>query len=110
MTVAEVAEALDLRVFTSETALTSSVGSGYAGDLLSDVMSHCKEGSAWMTIQTHQNIIAVAVLTGVSAVIICGGRVPEADTIARAQKENIAVLGSDKSLYETVGKVYNLLV
>jgi len=110
MTVGEMAGTLSLRVFTGETALTSGIMSGYAGDLLSDVMSHCKERSAWMTIQTHQNIIAVAVLTGVSAVIICGGRVPEEDTLARAKKENIAVLGSDKSLYETVGEVYNLLV
>jgi len=110
MTVAEVASALELKVFTGEVALTNNVACGYAGDLLSDVMSHCKDGSAWLTIQTHQNIIAVAVLTGVSAVIICGGRVPETDTLARAQRENIPVLGSDKCLYETVGKVYNLLV
>ncbi|MDP2857535.1 MAG: DRTGG domain-containing protein [Bacillota bacterium] len=110
MTVGEMAQTLSLRIFTGETALTSGIATGYAGDLLSDVMSHCKEGSAWMTIQTHQNIIAVAVLTGVSAVIVCGGRAPEEDTLARAQKENIAVLGSNKSLYETVGKVYNLLV
>ena len=32
----------------------------YCGDLLSWVMSHAKEGEAWITVQTHINVIAVA--------------------------------------------------
>lgn len=42
---------------------------GYTSDLLSDVMAHIKEDDALITIQAHKNTIAVASLTGASAVI-----------------------------------------
>jgi len=109
VTVGEMASALELHVHVGEDTLAKEVKGGYAGDLLSDVMSHAKECCVWMTIQTHQNIVAVAVLTGVAAVVICGGRMPDGDTLVKARKEGISVLGSPESLYETVGRVYSKL-
>lgn len=110
MTVGELASALGLAVFTGHNNLLSAeVTGGYAGDLLSDVMSHAREGCVWLTIQTHQNIVAVAVLTGVSAIVICGGRKPDDDTLEKARKEGVVVLGSARTLFETAGKVYKLL-
>ncbi len=74
---------------------------GYTSDLLSDVMAHLKEGDALITIQAHKNTIAVASLTGASAVIFCHGRTVSADVIETAAKENIAVFVSANSQYET---------
>ncbi len=74
---------------------------GYTSDLLSDVMAHLKEGDALITIQAHKNTIAVASLTGASAVILCHGRTASSDTLAAAAKENIAVFVSSGSQYET---------
>jgi hypothetical protein len=74
---------------------------GYTSDLLSDVMAHLKEGDALITIQAHKNTIAVASLTGASAVIFCHGRTASPDVLAAAAKENIAVFVSSGSQFQT---------
>lgn len=74
---------------------------GYTSDLLSDVMAHLKEGEVLITIQAHKNTIAVASLTGASAIILCHGRTASPETLDVAAKENIAVFVSSGSQYET---------
>lgn len=74
---------------------------GYTSDLLSDVMANLTEGDALITIQAHKNTVAVAALTGASALIFCHGRTPDADTLAAAEKEQIAVFVSSLSQYQT---------
>ena len=74
---------------------------GYTSDLLSDVMAHLKEGDALITIQAHKNTIAVASLTGASAVIFCHGRTASPDALEAAAKENIAVFVSSGGQYQT---------
>jgi predicted methyltransferase len=82
---------------------------GYCSDLLSDVMANAREGQAWITIQTHKNVIAVALLTGVAAVIIAGGRQPEADTVQKEAEEKVTVLLSDEPSFEVAGRLYVVL-
>jgi hypothetical protein len=74
---------------------------GYTSDLLSDVMAHLKDGDVFITIQAHKNTIAVASLTGASAVILCHGRTASPDMLQAAAKENIAVFVSSGSQFET---------
>jgi hypothetical protein len=64
-------------------------------------MAHLKEGDALITIQAHKNTIAVASLTGASAVILCHGRTASPDMLETAAKENIAVFVSSGSQFET---------
>ncbi len=79
----------------------TEITGGYTSDLLSDVMAHIKEGDALITIQAHKNTIAVASLTGASAVIFCHGRIASPDVLEAAAKENIAVFVSSGSQFET---------
>lgn len=79
----------------------TEITGGYTSDLLSDVMAHLKEGDALITIQAHKNTIAVAALTGASAVIFCHGRKADPDMLEAAAKENISVLTSALSQYAT---------
>jgi hypothetical protein len=79
----------------------TEITGGYTSDLLSDVMAHLKEGEALITIQAHKNTIAVASLTGASAVIFCHGRTATFDMLEVAAKEKIAVFVSSGSQYET---------
>lgn len=82
-------------------AADAEITGGYTSDLLSDVMAHLKEGDTLITIQAHKNTIAVASLTGASAVIFCHGRTASPDVLEAAAKENIAVFISSGSQFET---------
>lgn len=72
--------------------LEAEISGGYMGDLLSIVMGNAEEGQAWITIQSHVNIVAVATLRGVSAIIIAHGFEPDEDTLETAKEENITIL------------------
>lgn len=109
MKVREVTEALGLEVAAGSAGLDREVTGGYSGDLLSDVMAKARPKDLWLTIQGHQNIVAVAVLTELAGIVVCGGVAPEADTLARADRENIPVLRTPMNTFETAGKLARLL-
>lgn len=108
MTVGEVAQALGLEQLQGELAEAELTG-GYTSDLLSDVMAHAKAGDALITIQAHKNTIAVAVLLGLPAIVICNDRAVPDDMLEAARAEGIALLRSPQSQYEVSGRLYALL-
>ena len=89
--------------------LTNEITGGYVSDLLSDVMGNAKEGQVWITLQTHQNIIAVGSLKDIAAIIIVKGFVPEADTIEKSNIENIPVLSTGLDTFNITGRLFELL-
>lgn len=106
MTVSDIIKELNLTPLTGP--FERKVKGGYASDLVSDVLANGKEGDVWVTIQIHQNIVAVASLNEVAAVIISGGRKPEESTITGAIREKVTILSTPMSTYEVVGKLYAL--
>ncbi len=109
MTVREIVEKLNLKVYSGEKGLDNEISGGYVSDLLSDVMGFAKEGSIWVTLQTHKNVMAIASLKELAAVILVKGFEPEADTMEVSNEENIPILGTTDQTYELTGKVYNLI-
>ncbi len=109
MTLAEIEERLGLCVLTSGEVGDREVTGGYTSDLLSDVMAHSCSGNIWITMQTHQNILAVAKLKDLAAVIVVNGRRPDADTLLKAGQEDMAILGTEESAFSISGGLYKLL-
>lgn len=75
------------------------------GDLLSFVMGDDSDGTAWVTIQTHLNVAAVAVLKDMPLVIIASGRTPADDLKKRCETENIALVTVDDTVFDTCVKL-----
>ena len=71
------------------------------GDLLSFVMGGDSDGAAWVTIQTHLNVAAVAVLKEMPIVIVAEGREPADDLRERCEKEGIALVSAPGSVFDT---------
>lgn len=84
------------------------VACGYASDLLSDVLARAKEGTLWVTNQKHQNVVGVAVMLNLAAVIIAGGVEPDDNTFEKAKAENVPLYTTDMTLYEVVGRLYGM--
>jgi predicted transcriptional regulator len=109
MKITDLIQALDLKVLSGHNGLENEISGGYVSDLLSDVMGNAKEGNVWITLQTHQNIIAVASLKDISAIIIVKGFIPDADTIEKSNTENIPVLSTDLDTFNITGRLFELL-
>lgn len=80
----------------------AEIDGGYAGDLLSWVMGRASEGNIWVTIMTNINIVAVASLVGVSAVVVAEDSEVSPEVIAKANEQGINLLKTDKPVFETV--------
>ncbi|MEW5913710.1 MAG: [Fe-Fe] hydrogenase large subunit C-terminal domain-containing protein [Thermodesulfobacteriota bacterium] len=110
MTVRELVKELKLKVAAGKTGLGREVRGGYTSDLLSDVMAHAEAGAVWVTIQAHQNVVAVAVLKDLAAVILAGGRKFEDDALSKANQEGLPLLTSEDNAFTLTGKLYGLRV
>lgn len=108
MTLADLAARLELTVFTPGLPLGRPVGCGYASDLLSDVIGHARKDALWVTMQVHPNIVAVAVLKELAAVVLVGGRRPAPETLARAEREKVPLLGAETGTFELCGRLYGM--
>lgn len=107
-TVREIMGQLGMKAECGLGSLEREVAGGYCGDLLSDVMANAKKGDMWMTIQSHQNIVAVAVLRELSAIVLVNGRTPEEETKKKAEAEGIPILSCPAPAFETAGRLYRL--
>ena len=99
-------EKLPVQIAAGAKALDREVSGGYCGDLLSDVMANAEKGSVWLTVQGHQNIVAVALLREMSAIILVNGHKPDTETITKADEENICLLTSQLTAYGLAGKLH----
>lgn len=108
MRVEDLVKALELEIKTGGHQLHHEVTGGYVGDLLSDVIAHSVRGNVWVTIQTHPNIVAVASMKELSAIILAGGREPDLETLKKAEEEEIPVLRSLLPAFELVGRLYQI--
>jgi serine kinase of HPr protein (carbohydrate metabolism regulator) len=109
MTLQEIITKLNLTVLTEEKDFEQIVpSSGYTSDLLSCVMAGAQHKAIWITLQAHTNIVAVAALLDLSAIIITEGAQPEEDVIAKANEENITLLLTNQFSYEMVGQLWEM--
>jgi hypothetical protein len=106
MTLNDLVKEFGLEVKAASKNLDRKVKSGYVSDLLSDVMAHADDGTLWVTLHIHQNIVAVALHKDLAGILLVQGRQPEADTIAKAEEEGIPILVSGLSAFELVGRLY----
>ncbi len=108
MKVCDITKKLNLTLYSGAKGLEKSVTGGYVSDLLSDVMGNAEEGAVWITLQTHKNIMAVASLKDLSAIILVKGFKPDEATMAQSEEENIPVLGTTMEAFEITGRLYKL--
>ncbi len=103
MNIADAATKLDGTLVAAASAAGREIQGGYASDLLSDVMGNAREGDVWVTMQKHVNIVAVAQLNGLAAIVLVNGRTPEPDTLARAEEMSIPIISTPMQAFDAVG-------
>lgn len=104
----KIVDALDLTVLTPLRSPPVVVEYACASDLLSNVMATCPGHCLWITVQCHINVIGVASLLDVQAVVLAGGAVPEQSVVKRAREVGVTVLATNDSAFNLCGKLYNL--
>ena len=109
MNLQQIIDQLNLTVLTEPRDFTSLIPvGGYSSDLLSCVMAGAKKGFVWTTLQAHLNIVAVAALTEVAAVIITENAQPDVASIDKANAQGVVLLSTSQRTFEINGKLWEL--
>jgi len=109
MNLQQIIDKLQLKPLTNSKNFSEiSPTGGYTSDLLSCVMTGAKNQNLWITLQAHINIVAVAALLDLSAVIITEGATPDEKTIAKANEEEIILLSTTDSTYSIIGNLWDM--
>ena len=78
----------------------------YLSDLLSDVLAHAQPAVLWVTIQTHRNVVSVAAMKDIGAVLFTCGRKPDASVVSEAEQEGIVLLTTPLTTHQAAGKLW----
>jgi hypothetical protein len=107
MNLQEIIDGLELTVRTAPKEFSAiNPSGGYTSDLLSCVMSGAPKGGIWVTLQSHVNIIAVAALLDLCAIIVTEDAQPDQMTLDKANEEGITVLTTPHPTFYIVGKLW----
>ena len=105
MKVSDLMTLIDAKNLTPEVAPDKEITCGYTCDLLSWVMAHGEEGMAWVTVQTHLNVVAVAALSEMACVVLPEDIVMEPESLEKAESEGLCVLSSPLTAFEICGRM-----
>ena len=81
----------------------------YVGDLLSWVMGRAEPSTAWITIMSNSNTVAVASLCELSCIILAEDVLPDGDTERLAGEKGVNIIVSPHSAYDTAVLLHSVL-
>ena len=105
MIVSDLLALIEGKRLTESVPMDREITCGYVCDLLSWVMAHGDEGMAWVTVQTHLNVIAVAALADMACVVLPEDIVMEPESLEKAESEGLCVLSSPLTAFEICGRM-----
>ena len=108
MTVENFAKTLGFEVLAMPSPDTL-VDGAYVGDLLSWVMGKAGEGNVWITIMTNVNVVAVAMLREISAIVLAEGVEIEEEVVEAAKLRGVNVLRTQLTSYEAAKKISKVI-
>jgi hypothetical protein len=107
-TLADVATAVGAEVLWC-TDLTASVWGVVAADLMSDVLVDARPGFVLVTGLMTVQAIRTAAISDLAAVVFARGKAVPPDVLGLAREMNVPVFSVRSSLFETAGRLFDLL-
>lgn len=105
---ARIIKNLGLEVISPGRQEDAEVTRGYVSDMLSDVIANAGKDFVWVTMQTHVNVIAVAALKDLAAIVVTGGHRPDHATVEVARTKGLCVLGTERAAFPVAGRLYEM--
>jgi serine kinase of HPr protein (carbohydrate metabolism regulator) len=109
MKLSEIITSLKLKCLTEPKDFTQIEVTGtYVSDMLSCVMVGAQSGEIWVTLIASQNIVAVASLLDLPAIIITEGALPNDETLQQANRVGVNLFSSSEKTYPVAGALWSL--
>ncbi len=109
MNVHELAAACGFTYYNGKEVEARSVSGAYCCDLLSWVIGRAGSEDALVTVMSNMNVMAVAVMADLPCVILSEGVRPDENALKKATDNDIIVLSSAETTYNTALKINQAL-
>ncbi|MBD3235302.1 MAG: hypothetical protein GF330_01195 [Candidatus Eisenbacteria bacterium] len=92
--------------FGTDSQLAEEVQTAAASDLMSDILARVDVPELLLTRLNNSQVMRTSAVFGIKAVVIVRGRAVDEKMIEIAQEEEIVLLTTPASLFESCGKLY----
>jgi len=106
MRLCDIIKVTEAHVYSSKIDLDCVVRSGFASDLMSDVLYHDVAHGILITGLTNPQMVRTAEMAEVAAVLMVRGKVPMPETLGLAEDLGIPLIGTHSIMFETCGRLY----
>ncbi|MCX5684018.1 MAG: hypothetical protein NT049_10075 [Planctomycetota bacterium] len=106
MNLADLARKIGARVVTEGNSVNHTIDCIYAGDRISDLLTHASQKTLLVTNLSSGLLVCVAELMDVPAVCLVGGQSPAPEIVTAAKSHGMFLMVSPGDLFETCGRVY----
>jgi predicted transcriptional regulator len=106
MRLRDLAEVIDGAIVIGQDQPDLLIDRAFAADLLSDVLALTEEQTALVTGMTNPQVMRVAEILNVMAVILVRGKQPPVKLIEYAKQLQIPLLTTKRTMFETCGLMY----
>ena len=106
MKLRDVKELLNAEGVVGEEKFDMEVKTAFGADLMSDVLAFAKAGSLLLTGLTNTQVIRIANVLDIAAIILVRGKKPQTESLALAKELQIPILTTKYILFETAGRLY----
>jgi len=106
MTLGEIADRIGATVAAAGASTGREVTKAFAGDRISDLLSHAGGETLLVTNLNGPQLLRMAEIMDVPGLCLVGGVAPERDVVEAAEANGVVLLVSPHGMYETCGRIY----
>ncbi|MBQ1230928.1 MAG: hypothetical protein IIW16_01005 [Clostridia bacterium] len=106
MKICQIKDLLGAKVICGEDMMDRHVYSACGSDMMSDVLAYVKDQSVLLTGLVNSQVIRTAEMMDMVCIVFVRSKMPSEEMIELAKDSGIALLATDKRLYEACGKLY----
>jgi hypothetical protein len=109
MRLPDLAEKIGARILTATRADGVDILHVYAGDRVSDLLTHAGPQTILVTNLAGAQLVRVAELMDMPGICLVNGHQPDADVLRAANAHGLSLMSSPAGMYETCGRLYRCL-
>ena len=107
MKIRNIQQLLDAKLLCHGDNLDTEVTSAFGCDLMSDVLAYVKDQSVLLTGLVNPQVIRTAIMLDMVCVVFVRSKTPTEEILNLAMDSGIAVMSTNKTLYESCGILYS---
>jgi predicted transcriptional regulator len=106
MTLRDIRSILDAEVLCGEPLLDREVKTGFACDLISEMLAHADSGALLITSLTNPHVIHTAEVMDAVGVVFVGGKKPNLSMVEAVNSSRIPLLATDHLIFKCCGLLF----